>query len=34
MSRREFRVGKEVRREKVLVWTLKYVTGTCDSEGA
>jgi hypothetical protein len=26
--------GEEVRRARVLVWTLKYVAGTCGAEGA
>lgn len=33
MSWRELRVGKRVGRARVLAWSLKYVTGTSDTEG-
>lgn len=32
MSWREFRVMEDVRRARVLAWTLNCVTGTCDTE--
>jgi hypothetical protein len=28
------RVGEEVRRVLILAWPLKWITGSCDSEGA
>lgn len=29
----EFRIRGKVRRDRMSVWTLKYITGTCDTEG-
>ena len=29
-----FRIGEEVRRSRMPALTLKYLTGTCDAEGA
>lgn len=34
MSQRELRVGGEARGANTLTLTLKWVTGTCDTEGA
>lgn len=34
LSWREFRVGEEVRGDRMLACTLKCVTGTCGTEGA
>ena len=33
MTRREFKAEKEGRRPRMLSWTLKCVTDTCDVEG-
>lgn len=30
----EFRAGEEVRRTRMLAWTLKCVAGTRDADGA
>jgi hypothetical protein len=30
---REYKVVEEVKRDRVLAWTLKCITGICDTEG-